>query len=89
MRARDGRRLWAKAGGKRARQIKNEAKKQSIKGPEEDSPMPTTAAAAFDFEQILLCPHGESSAFYYKRRLGVYNFSIYDYTDILLHVART
>ena len=81
MRARDGRRLWAKAGGKRARQIKNEAKKQSIKGPEEDSPMPTTAAAEFDFEQILLCPHGESSAFYYKRRLGVYNFSIYDYKD--------
>jgi len=40
----------------RARQIKNEAKKQSIKGPEEDRPMPTTSAAAFDFEQILLYP---------------------------------
>ena len=52
----------------RARQIKNEAKKQSIKGPEEDRPMPTTAAAAFDFEQILLCPHGESSAYYREAR---------------------
>ena len=32
-------------------------------------------------QQILLCPHGQSSSFYYKRRLGVFNFTIFDYKE--------
>ncbi|GFO12813.1 tRNA uridine 5-carboxymethylaminomethyl modification enzyme mnmg [Plakobranchus ocellatus] len=32
---------------------------------------PFKASCAFDMEQILLSPHGQSSSFYYKRRLGV------------------
>ena len=65
----------------RARQIKDEAKARSCKGKESDSPLPSNCAGAFDFEQILNCPHGKSSIFYYRRRLGVFNFTIYDYED--------
>ncbi|GFO07055.1 guanine nucleotide-binding protein g(s) subunit alpha [Plakobranchus ocellatus] len=39
----------------------------------------TNTACAFDMQQILLCPHGQSSSFFYKRRLGVYNLTVYDY----------
>ena len=54
-----------------ARRLKDEAKTRC----NEDF----KTAAAFDLEQILLCPHGQSSSFFYKRRLGVYNLTIYDY----------
>ena len=47
----------------------------------QENKQPTVAAAAFDFEQILNCPHGQCSSFYYKRRLGVYNLSFYDYKE--------
>ena len=63
----------------RARQIKDEAKTLSCQGNQSDSPYTPNCAGAFDFEQILNCPHGKSSIFYYKRRLGVFNFTIYDY----------
>ena len=63
----------------KAREIKNEVKlKCSVT---QENKNPTCAAAAFDFEQILNSPHGESSSFYYKRKLGVYNFSLYDYKE--------
>ncbi|GFO13679.1 DNA repair protein rhp54 [Plakobranchus ocellatus] len=42
---------------------------------------PFKTSCTFDMEQILLCPHGPSSSFYYKRRLGVYKFTIYDYKN--------
>ena len=57
----------------KARLIKDQGKTQSKN--EKNS------AAAFDFEQILTCPHGKSSLFYYKRKLGIYNFTMYDYED--------
>jgi hypothetical protein len=38
----------------------------------------THAAACFDFQKILNCPTGEASVLYYKRKLAVYNFTIFD-----------
>ena len=57
----------------KAREIKNLAKSQSK--------LPLKASCAFDMQQILLCPHGLSSSFYYKRRLGVFNFTVYNFGD--------
>ncbi|GFR61148.1 tRNA uridine 5-carboxymethylaminomethyl modification enzyme MnmG [Elysia marginata] len=53
-----------------ARDIKNEVK--ADKSPHKTS-------CAFDLQQILLCPHGLSSSCSHKRRLGVYDLTIYDY----------
>lgn len=36
------------------------------------------AACCFDLQKVLESPHGEKSSFYYARKLGVYNLSIYD-----------
>ena len=36
--------------------------------------------ACFDLQKVLHCPRAESSAFYYKRHLAIYNFTIYDCT---------
>ena len=36
------------------------------------------SAACFDLQQVLNCPHGQASDFFYKRKLGVYNLSVYD-----------
>ena len=32
----------------------------------------------FDFQKVLTTPHSEASCLYYKRKLSVYNFTIYD-----------
>ena len=50
-----------------ARHIKDNAEKDACQSS-------TTTGCAFDLQQILLCPHGKSSSFFYKRRLGVYCF---------------
>ena len=34
------------------------------------------AAAAFDLEKVLLTPHGQTSSFYYSRRLSHHNFTV-------------
>ena len=36
----------------------------------------TTVAAAFDLEQVLLSPYGQTGAFYYSRRLKNHNFTV-------------
>lgn len=33
-------------------------------------------AAAFDLQKVLLCPYGQTSSFYYSRRLANHNFTI-------------
>jgi len=39
------------------------------------------AAACFDLQQVLQCPFGDVNLFYYKRKLSVYNLSIYGLGD--------
>ncbi|CAH0682478.1 unnamed protein product [Chilo suppressalis] len=34
--------------------------------------------ATFDMQKILTCPFGNVSIFYYKRKLNLYNFTVYD-----------
>lgn len=38
----------------------------------------TLACAVYDFQHVLPCPKGETSLFYYKRKLSVFNFTMYD-----------
>ena len=57
-----------------ARQLKETVKKDACNSR-------TATGCAFDMQQILLCPHGKSSSYFYKRRLGVYNLTIYDYKN--------
>ena len=38
----------------------------------------TFACAVYDFQHVLSCLKGEPSLFYYKRKLSVFNFTIYD-----------
>ncbi|GFN84277.1 DNA repair protein rhp54 [Plakobranchus ocellatus] len=62
--------------------LSNKLKAREIKEQEKlAAKTPFRTSCAFDMEQILLCPHGQSSSFYYKRRLGVYNFTTYDYKN--------
>lgn len=35
-------------------------------------------ACCFDLQAVLQVPCGDVNMFYYKRKLGVYNFTIYD-----------
>lgn len=55
-----------------AREHKNEIKDMAIRNPS------TVSAACFDLQQVLQCPHGQASSFYYKRKLSVYNLTLYD-----------
>lgn len=32
----------------------------------------------FDFQKILNCPHGNVGLFYYKRKLSIHNFTVFD-----------
>lgn len=36
------------------------------------------SAAVFDMQAVLPCPNGNTSIFFYKRKLSVHNFTIYD-----------
>ena len=42
-------------------------------GEEED-----VVSAAFDLEKVLLVPHGQTSSFYYSKRLKIHNFTVTD-----------
>ncbi|XP_053599759.1 uncharacterized protein LOC128669186 [Plodia interpunctella] len=55
-----------------ARQLKSQDKKDA----EESNGKIVTSV--FDFEKVLQCPLGEISIFYYKRKLSVFNFTVYD-----------
>jgi hypothetical protein len=35
-------------------------------------------ACCFDLQQVLQCPYGANSLFYYRRKLDLYNLSVYD-----------
>lgn len=54
-----------------ARAFKSQAKSKSTEDP-------TVATGCFDLQQVLPCPRGEASSFYYKRKLAVYNLTVYD-----------
>ena len=56
-----------------ARRKKNEIKNKACTEA-------NVAAACFDLQQVLQVPHGEVSQYYYRRKLGVYNLSIYEYS---------
>ena len=45
-------------------------------------------AATFDLEQVLLCPKLEVSSLFYRRKLAVYNLTIYrlDSSDVTCHM---
>ena len=34
--------------------------------------------ASYDLQKVLNAPHGEISSFYYKRKLSIYNFTVFD-----------
>jgi len=52
-----------------ARNIKQVAKENASKDL-------TKCAAAFDLQKVLLTPYGQTSSFYYSRRLANYNFTV-------------
>lgn len=57
---------------KNARALKN------IDKIEAQSKLSDICTAMFDFQKINNTPHGEISVLYYKRKLSVYNFTIFD-----------
>ena len=57
---------------KRKEQARNLKQKAKEKAKNEKD----TVAAAFDLEQVLLSPYGQTSDFYYSRRLKNHNFTI-------------
>ena len=58
-----------------ARQVK-ECKKEEGQKKE-------VMTAAFDLEKVLLSPYGQTSSFYYSKRLKVHNFTVTDIQDML------
>lgn len=55
----------------KVREIKTECKNKSIQDK-------TEVAAVFDLQQVMYLPKSNESAIFYKRRLAVFNFTIYD-----------
>ena len=55
-----------------ARNCKEADKKLAIENPK------TVLVARVDLQQVLLCPKSQSSATYYKRKLAVHNFTVYN-----------
>ena len=39
-------------------------------------------SSAFDLEKVLLAPHGQTSSFYYSKRLKIHNFTVTDITNM-------
>lgn len=60
---------------KLAREHKEKMKQEACKSK-------TTLTAAFDLEKVLLAPHGQTSSFYYSRRLKNHNFTITDISNM-------
>lgn len=56
----------------KAREMKVNDKKEALESGGE------IVTACFDFQKILTCPHGNVRLFYYKRKLPIYNFTIFD-----------
>ena len=55
----------------KVREIKSEKKKQAVAQPKK-------AAAVYDLQQVIYLPKSGRGTLFYKRRLGCYNFTIYD-----------
>ncbi|XP_060806519.1 uncharacterized protein LOC132903184 [Amyelois transitella] len=55
-----------------ARSLKKQDKIKATTHPE------TITSATFDFQKILSTPHGETSSFYYKRKLSIFNFTVFE-----------
>src|SRR5688572_16463813 len=55
-----------------ARNCKEADKKLAVENPK------TVLVATVDLQQVLLCPKSQSSATYYKRKLAVHNFTVYN-----------
>ncbi|CAG9788284.1 unnamed protein product [Diatraea saccharalis] len=55
-----------------ARRLKNEDKLRAINS------LNDTITAAFDFQKVLSTPHAETSILYYKRKLSVFNFTVFN-----------
>ena len=64
--------------------IKNKETSRKIKeeDKEQAKTSQSTCMACFDFQKVLSSPKTEASCLYYKRKLSVFNFTIY---DIVLH----
>lgn len=56
----------------KAREMKASDKKEALESGGK------IVTACFDFQKILNCPHGNVGLFYYKRKLSIYNFTIFD-----------
>ena len=56
---------------KAARLLKQPDKNEALSNKE-------IVAATFDFEKVLVTPHGDISVFYYKRKLSTLNFTLYE-----------
>lgn len=56
----------------KAREMKANDKKEALESGGK------IVTACFDFQKILNCPHGNVGLFYYKRKLSIYNFTIFD-----------
>ena len=63
--------------------IENKEKARNIKKEDEaiaKQTKETTNMIVFDFQKVLVTPKSEASSLYYKRKLSVYNFTIFDIT---------
>lgn len=63
--------LKHQAAKKAARLLKQQEKTEAQLNKE-------VVAATFDFEKVLITPHGDVSVFYYKRKLSTLNFTLYE-----------
>lgn len=60
----------------KARSLKDFDKSEFIKNSRSD--WKNVAVACFDYEKVLAIPKSETNAFYYKRKIGVCNFTVTD-----------
>lgn len=62
----------------KAKRVSDALKREDIKKVMDSEDLRKTVCVfSCDLEKILLCPKGEHAEFYYKRKLSVYNFTIF------------
>lgn len=57
---------------------KDEARKCMAEHKARAIEQPSICAACFDLQKVLFVPRAEISVLYYKRKLSIYNFTVYD-----------
>ena len=56
-----------------------------LKRRDKKSAGPSNCVACFDLQKVLNCPRSETCEFYYKNKLSVFNFTLFELANLTGH----